>query len=622
MTTNVFVNEINDGIESVEKTIDKAKLFFLDLLYKKDKEVYADYILVVQTKAFRSLTTAEERQQQKIKLESTLKLLKNNLERAGLEKKDILAGVGVAVTDHHKDRIDVSLSDAERLRLVHDIITSYDDECAGINPKLDGFELVESVFPLHDRNYNKNWIKAWSTKWLINDEDLNRLKDHFGEKIAYYFAFLQYYTIWLILPTVAGLFVNFIVPNFTILFAIFNIVWSVAFTELWRQKERKLAISWGVYNYHQVERKSPHFRPVVDPRSGEELPHFPKSRRVLRKIGVLPVIALFALTFVVVLVFYILFEVIMTEFYIGPFRDQLVYLPTIAYCLLVPALNMIYAKIAKNLNDFENYETESDYEFHLTQKIFVSNFLICYLSIFFIGWIYIPYNELIRQTLEMIFKSWGLSFTIKDVGLERLNTELKYFILTAQILNLFMEIILPYLMRFGMKTISHDGEHEIHENEDEAGLLRRIKREIGLPTYNIYEDYAEMVIQSIFVPARADSIGPWINNMTLLALLSSLTNASFIYLYHGEGKKFKSLADIKNLIYIIAFILFVFTIFRRFIRNLLDKNSEFMKNIIIESEEVELNLDDSQINDEVRPFLHEKVDIENLVEQIVCFKTD
>ncbi|CAJ0907181.1 6979_t:CDS:1, partial [Entrophospora sp. SA101] len=60
----------------------------------------------------------------------------------------------------------------------------------------------------------------------------------------------------------------------------------------------------------------------------------------------------------------------------------------------------------------------------------------------------------------------------------------------------------------------------------------------------------------------------------------------------------------------------------RFIRNLLDKNSEFMKNIIIESEEVELNLDDSQINDEVRPFLHEKVDIENLVEQIVCFKTD
>ncbi|CAJ0846591.1 7027_t:CDS:2 [Entrophospora sp. SA101] len=100
----------------------------------KDKEVYADYILVVQTKAFRSLTTAEERQQQKIKLESTLKLLKNNLERAGLEKKDILA----AVTDHHKDRIDVSLSDAKRLRLVHDIITSYDDECAGINPKLDG----------------------------------------------------------------------------------------------------------------------------------------------------------------------------------------------------------------------------------------------------------------------------------------------------------------------------------------------------------------------------------------------------------------------------------------------------------------------------------------------------
>ncbi|CAJ0912764.1 2155_t:CDS:2 [Entrophospora sp. SA101] len=119
----------------------------------KDKEVYADYILVVQTKAFRSLTTAEERQQQKIKLESTLKLLKNNLERAGLEKKDILA----AVTDHHKDRIDVSLSDAKRLRLVHDIITSYDDECAGINPKLDGNGICAHS-PFRDVSNSKHFL--------------------------------------------------------------------------------------------------------------------------------------------------------------------------------------------------------------------------------------------------------------------------------------------------------------------------------------------------------------------------------------------------------------------------------------------------------------------------------
>src|SRR5947208_1845138 len=110
---------------------------------------------------------------------------------------------------------------------------------------------------------------------------------------------------------------------------------------------------------------------------------------------------------------------------------------------------MFYTKIARRLNEYENYETESYYEFNLSQKIFISNFLLGYLSIFFIGWIYIPFNNEIGQLFENFFEIFGLSLSIKSVGPERLMNELKYFVLTAQIMNLFMEIGLPYILRAG-----------------------------------------------------------------------------------------------------------------------------------------------------------------------------
>jgi len=51
---------------------------------------------------------------------------------------------------------DETLTDAERLRVVHLLITSPEREGgAGVTPGLDGWSYVESIFPLHDSKFNR-----------------------------------------------------------------------------------------------------------------------------------------------------------------------------------------------------------------------------------------------------------------------------------------------------------------------------------------------------------------------------------------------------------------------------------------------------------------------------------
>lgn len=57
------------------------------------------------------------------------------------------------------------------------------DGGAGITPGKGAWTLVESIFPLHDTEFNNGWMKEWSTKWVITPEDLRKLRDMYGEKV-------------------------------------------------------------------------------------------------------------------------------------------------------------------------------------------------------------------------------------------------------------------------------------------------------------------------------------------------------------------------------------------------------------------------------------------------------
>ena len=55
---------------------------------------------------------------------------------------------------------------------------------AGITPKEGEWQNVESIFPLHDQTFNKEWMKKWASSTFITAEDLDELRDRLGEKVS------------------------------------------------------------------------------------------------------------------------------------------------------------------------------------------------------------------------------------------------------------------------------------------------------------------------------------------------------------------------------------------------------------------------------------------------------
>ena len=75
--------------------------------------------------------------------------------------------------------------------------------------------IILSHFPVHSPNrsaINKSWKEYWfrlSLGMLIstfedNMQPLNVIKDYYGEKEAFHFAWMIHYTGWLIPPSIVG----------------------------------------------------------------------------------------------------------------------------------------------------------------------------------------------------------------------------------------------------------------------------------------------------------------------------------------------------------------------------------------------------------------------------------
>lgn len=102
--------------------------------------------------------------------------------------KDWLYGVRAAQPDRETRDASTAqdLKEAERYRIVYHLITSPKEEGgAGIIPKEGQWKNVESIFPLHDKAFNKDWIMKWSTMTFLKVEDLDDIRDHLGEKVSF-----------------------------------------------------------------------------------------------------------------------------------------------------------------------------------------------------------------------------------------------------------------------------------------------------------------------------------------------------------------------------------------------------------------------------------------------------
>lgn len=124
--------------------------------------------------------------------------------------------------------------------------------------------------------------------------------------------------------------------------------------------------------------------------------------------------------------------------------------------------------------------------------------------------------------LHAIKKEAGQAFFVSDLGAardklnhSRLQSQMFAYTVTNQATNLFLEVGLPFLtrayasVRAGKRRLSFSGAgagnskkkrvgFEDDKNgaaRDEREFLERVRREVSLPQYTLFEDYNEMVDQ-------------------------------------------------------------------------------------------------------------------------------
>ncbi|KAI2635391.1 DUF590-domain-containing protein [Xylaria nigripes] len=483
------------------------------------------------------------------------------------------------------------VTEAERLRLVYLLITRPKNEGgAAITPNVGRWKQVASIFPLHDHAFNNAWIKAWSSKYFLDEVDLNHMRGKFGESVAFYFSFLESYFAFQLFPAAFGFAVWLILGRYSWLYAICNSLWSVIFFEWWKKKEVDLAVQWGVHNVSRIQRPRTEFvwdYEAPDPVTGELVKHYSPIKRLRTQLLQIP----FAIACVLILgSLYILcfgIEIFITQVYNGPFKSYLSFTPTIILSGFLPVLTTALTRLAERLTERENYQTNDAHRAALIGKIFVINFITSYTPLFLSAFVYmpfgnlmIPYLSIFTATAKKLASSKSVETQDFRINPDRLRGEMVYCAVTAQLVNVVLEGVVPYLKRVVFKKVEYvqakRGKNDgfaVQDLPEERAFLERVRDEAKLEVYDVTVDYREMVVQfgflSLFssiwpltplaffvnnwvelrsdavkiamgsrrpIPWRSDSIGPWLNALGFLSWAGSLVSSAIVFLFSGEGE--------------------------------------------------------------------------------------
>ncbi|CAH1775497.1 unnamed protein product [Owenia fusiformis] len=324
-------------------------------------------------------------------------------------------------------------------------------------------DVFTAAFPLHDGPYEKpthyvsddclnprQILREYWARWGVwyKYQPLDHIREYFGEKIGIYFAWLGFYTAWLLPAAVVGLLV-FLYGIFTmsidpvsqeicnsnatfkmcplcdedvgceywnlsdvcmytkisylfdhpgtVFYAIFVSFWAVAFLEYWKRKNASLAHHWDCMDFEEEdERPRPEYNALApdfekNPVTGVREPHFPERKRLYRIITGAAVIIIMIVVVIIFIIAVIMYRVLIA---IPLFQNPLLrskasviasMSAAIVNLILIMALGRVYEKLAYKLTQWEMHRTQTEFEDQLTFKVFVFQFFNFYSSIFYIA---------------------------------------------------------------------------------------------------------------------------------------------------------------------------------------------------------------------------------------------
>mmetsp|Transcript_30118 Transcript_30118/g.61431 ORF Transcript_30118/g.61431 Transcript_30118/m.61431 type:complete len:747 (-) Transcript_30118:50-2290(-) len=443
--------------------------------------------------------------------------------------------------------------------------------------------LVDIMSPVHVKHLRDKIMRetlalnAFSMGGLSH---MDTMRNYYGEEIAFYFAWLQQYTRWLIFPGLMGLFVSIYrrckgqtVDNCSLIpfhgLAVF--LWAVLFLQYWEREEKRLSYHWGTFSTTGYEKRFFDRRPAfygelrVSPVTGSLEKYYPSHKRRMKYvISALVTAVLLSGAFVVMIISLNMQGYVRPHddrdrwqedndhpFYY-PFFAQLAeegnvfdaksswrcFIPVLLHVCAVMTMNMHYRKVAEWLTEWENHETWITHENSLILKRFLFEAFDAYIILFYLAF----YERDMRKLKGEL------------VGLFNIDT----------FRRLLLECAVPYLLHRISSTKKRDADAQ-RKKTDNNGIDENeyapLGEEAELDPYEEFDDYLEMIIQMGYVtlfasaypfaafiaifanlveirtdilkiskvcmrarPTRTTSIGMWKQLMTAMIWLSALTN--------------------------------------------------------------------------------------------------
>ena len=465
---------------------------------------------------------------------------------------------------------------------------------AGLGPESPYAPAITAMFPLHMyarlRGLRNGWVKFWNpplqSRFITKDADgrgaggpggssggdggkpkgclsrclrstwnfslcgmlnqpLDAISEYFGENVAFYFAYLQFYTKWLIIPSIVGvgLFVLQVQAG-TIdhpllpFYSMFMAVWATMFLLFWRRRSSEFAYRWGVLHHEEEEVSRPEFHGEArrSEVTGEWELYYPAWRRVLKQLLGFPISGAWLAGILVGMV--VLFDL----------RDNLIEKlsggadaanATVTAAgasggAVANATSLATPPEAKSSGSFLHFGYADDNERmsldmydqkHYGDISFWAYLLLPPLTYGFM----IPLLDAMYKKLATWLNRWENhrtetayqnSLITKVVLFKlinafcslyyfafsgrhpilRLTAQLASFMIAGQILNNMQEIVLPCLKNKVKKTLA---QRKIRKTLEKKSLgRRRISQamstgwdEARMPVYDTFADYAEMTVQ-------------------------------------------------------------------------------------------------------------------------------
>ena len=504
--------------------------------------------------------------------------------------KDYLYGITSTAPDPVKNYVAGDFEAEDVLSMYHLVNWTKENGGAGITPGSGQWQNVKSIFPVHNEEVNTTLMKHLGRRFFLTTEDLDRIRDLFGSKVAFYFAYMQTYLRFLSFSATTGALAWAFLPKYSLVYAIFTLFGSTVFLEYWKIRQIDLGVRWHVKGVGTLKLNQPKFRyeKIIVDAAGRTKHYFPKWKTVTRQLLQIPffITALFMLGAIITSVFAV--EIVISEVYDGPYKWYLEYLPTLLLAACLPYINSCMEDIAAALADYENHRTFDYYEMSVTQKVFGLAFIANYLPILLTAFVYIPMGDLVVPQIKSFLGSMfgeALSRHLANdtfkTDHDRLRNELIALTITGQISDMFEEFILPYIMH---RVRSWYEDYRSHipqsasfgsltpDDPDEKAFLESVQRQASLPPYNVQDDISEMVIQfgylalfspvwplvsigffinnwielrSDFIkiciehrrphPVRTDGLGPWIGGLDTLTWLGSISTAAIVHVFGTEA---------------------------------------------------------------------------------------